>query len=120
MKNYMSLHMDLKSKQLDFNQVVMTTEAKVLATKNLEDLIRKVHFAIKEAKMITNFWTNISSNVEDMGKQAMAATKYLSADEKRKKFDYLFEYLKSSFEDWKHIKEIAVQISNAFYENENE
>ena len=110
----MKLNYDLSHKNVNLEEVKMTTKTKGLAAQRLGELIRKVKYAITEAKMVQRFWTDIFNIVESLGKTASAATSYLSDEEKKKKFEYLFDYMKSSYDDWKKIKEIALDITNTF------
>ena len=110
----MELTIGLSDKKQQLEQVAMTTVTKGWAAKRLEELIRKVKLAITEAEMVQRFWTDIFNIVESLGKDATAATSYLSNEEKKKKFEYLFEYMRSSFKDWQKINEIALDITNEF------
>ena len=114
MQKYMKLNYDLSHKYADLGEVKMTTKTKELAAKRLGELIRKIKYAKTEAEMVQRFWTDIFNIVESMGKNAGAVTSYLSDEEKKKKFDYLFDYMKSSYVDWKKINEIAFDITSTF------
>ena len=114
MENYKVLKFNLQDKVNELEQVAMTTTTKQLASKRLDELIRKIKHAIKEAKDVQKFWTDIFNVVESLRKHASMAKGYISNEEKKKKFEYLFDHLNSLFDDWKRNKEIAIKVAKIF------
>ena len=112
--NYKMLKLSLQNKLNEFDQVVMTTTTKQLASERLDGLIRKIEHAIKETKYVQKFWTDTSNVVESLRKHASMAKGYISNEEKKEKFEYLFDHLKSLFDDWKRNKDIAIQVAKIF------
>ena len=114
MDNYKMLKFSLQNKLNEFDQVAMTTTTKQLASERLDGLIRKIGHAIKEAKYVQKFWTDISNRVASLRKKASMAKGYISNEEKKKNFDYLLDHLKSLYDDWKRNKEIAIEVAKIF------
>ena len=112
---YMELSKDLTNKEIALNKIGMSIETKKASTEKLTLIIHKIQNAIDEARKVTDVWIVISEEIKSMKTEASVARNNLpQGEEKKEKFDELYDYLSSTYEDWKSIQVQGLELTNVF------
>merc|ERR1712156_311068 len=114
MADYKRLATELMKGNENLHKVTMTTLSKSTASARLEILLGKINNAISEATRIRDTWININDEVNNMRIEAESGKDLLTKDEKKIKFEYVFNYLNATTTDWKAIQGLALTITNTF------